>query len=63
MLSDINHFHCFSGHTDIVELLLRSGADTLRKDADGRTAEDRAQDHNHNAVLKVLKKDQKTGGT
>ncbi|KAG8280656.1 hypothetical protein J6590_075954 [Homalodisca vitripennis] len=47
--------HLHPGHVDIVMTLLKSGADPLAKDAEGRTAADRALESQHNDVFELLK--------
>uniref|UniRef100_A0A1B6LPG5 Uncharacterized protein n=1 Tax=Graphocephala atropunctata TaxID=36148 RepID=A0A1B6LPG5_9HEMI len=49
------HRAAMEGHMDVISLLLKSGADPLAKDAEGRTAADRARDNHHEAVLELLK--------
>lgn len=43
-----------AGRVDVVKLLIASGADVKLKDAEGRTAEDRAQEYNQPEVFKLL---------
>uniref|UniRef100_A0A1B6J7T6 Uncharacterized protein n=2 Tax=Homalodisca TaxID=139475 RepID=A0A1B6J7T6_9HEMI len=49
------HRAAMAGHVDIVMTLLKSGADPLAKDAEGRTAADRALESQHNDVFELLK--------
>jgi ankyrin repeat protein len=52
------------GHTEIVELLLDSGAvsDLYRQDDDGDTPMSCAKDEGHPAIVDLLKESAHTGG-
>jgi cytohesin len=44
------------GHLEVVQMLMNAGADRGARDRDGKTAEELAADHRHDAVVAVLRR-------